>query len=219
MQFHRLAPAGFAALVAASSLGAQSTGTVEIGGFGQYSQLDEGDGGINVKNPVGFGFRIGGFMTPRLQLEIDGSYGTGDEDDVPSGRSALEVGVSTLAARLNYNFPFGTTGASSFILGAGAVRTNIKVDLDDDPNTIGGAFGDEGPFSWNYGVSGLAGFRYGFTPTFAIRVDAIGEPALPRHAAARRLDDGSDLALAAAARMSERRDAIFICEVGVGARS
>ena len=175
MQFHRLAPAGLAALVAASSLGAQSTGTVEIGGFGQYSQLDEGDGGINIKNPVGFGFRIGGFMTPRLQLEIDGSYGTGDEDDVPSGRSALEVGVSTLAARLNYNFPFGTTGASSFILGAGAVRTNIKVDTDDDPNTIGGAFGDEGPFSWNYGVSGLAGFRYGFTPTFALRVDAIGE--------------------------------------------
>ena len=51
------------------------------------------------------------------------------------------------------------------------------------------------------------------------RVDAIGEPALPRHAAARRLDDGSDLALAAAARMSERRDAILIGEASVGARS
>ena len=176
MQFHRLAPAGFAALVAASSLGAQSTGTVEIGGFGQYSQLDETEGGFNVKNPFGFGFRIGGFLSPVWQLEIDGSYAAADLDDAPPALSEFEVGVSSLAARLNYNFPFGATNTGSFILGAGAVRTNYKLDTDDDDDDdVGAIFGESGPFTWAYGVSGLAGFRYGFSPALALRVDAIGE--------------------------------------------
>ena len=177
MQFHRLAPAGFAALVAASSLGAQSPGTVEIGGFAQYMQLDDSPfGQFAAKNPIGFGFRIGGFLNPVWQLEVDGSYGTSDQDDVPTGTTAFEVGTSTLAARLNYNIPLGAMNTSSLVLGLGGVRTNYKIDTDDDPNDdIGAIFGESGPFTWAYGVSGLAGFRFGFSPTLALRADAIAE--------------------------------------------
>jgi peptidoglycan-associated lipoprotein len=177
MYFNRLAPAGVAALLAASSLGAQgahSPGTVEIGGFGQFTaQADT----FGVTNPVGFGVRIGGFFTPRWQLEADFSYGAADQQDelVPAGQEAFEIGYSTLAARINYNWPLAFGTNSSVILGAGVVRSNYKVDPDDDPNTIDAIFGEGGAFTWAYGASGLVGLRFGITPQFAIRVDAIPE--------------------------------------------
>jgi peptidoglycan-associated lipoprotein len=174
MYFHRLAPAGVAALLAASSLGAQGAhtpGTVEIGGFGQFTaQADT----FGIENPIGFGVRIGGFFTPRWQLEGDFSYGAADEKDV-TGRDEFEVGYSTLAARINYNWPLAFGTNSSFVIGAGVVRTNYKVDLDDDPNTIGAIFGEAGPVRWAYGASGLVGLRFGITPQFAVRLDAIPE--------------------------------------------
>jgi len=164
MHFHRLAPAGVAALFAASSLGAQgahSPGTLEIGGFGQYTvQADT----FGLDNPPGFGVRVGGFFTPRWQLEADFSYGQADVKDFTGPGDAPSIGYSTLAARLNYNFPLAFGTNSSLVLGAGVVRSNYKFDEDAGES-----------FTSAYGASGLAGLRFGITPAFAIRVDAIPE--------------------------------------------
>jgi len=167
MQFHRLVPAGLAAIAAVAPLGALSAqtptpGSVEIGAFGQATIAADT---LGIDNPFGGGARVGAFITPRWQLEGDFFFGTADFEDVPSDVASAQF--STLALRLNYNIPFGTNGA--FILGGGIVRQNLKADVEDAGDD------DSEPFTHNFGASGLVGLRYGFTPTLAVRVDALPE--------------------------------------------
>ena len=144
--------------------GAPQPGTIELGGFGQYSFFDEE---LGLKNAFGGGARLGVFVTPIIQPEVDFSYTEADQD--PGTRSNLRV--VPIAGRLNFNFPFGARNA--FILGGGASRTFYQRQGSpyyggvDDENNVGGAY--------NWGVSGLAGVRVGLGQRVAVRLDGVGD--------------------------------------------
>jgi peptidoglycan-associated lipoprotein len=144
--------------------GAPQPGTVEIGGFGQYSFFDDD---LNLDNAFGYGGRLGVFVTPIIQPEVDFSYTEADQET--GNRSNLRV--VPIAARLNFNFPFGARNA--FILGAGASRTSYPVvgspvyRDEEDQQGVGGAY--------NWGASGLAGVRVGLGQRVALRLDAVGD--------------------------------------------
>lgn len=144
--------------------GAPQPGTVEVGGFGQYSFFDDD---LNIENALGLGARLGVFVTPIIQPEVDFSYTEADQE---TGRVS-NLHVVPVAARLNFNFPFGARNA--FILGGGASRTFYQQPGSplyggvEEGNTVGGAY--------NWGVSGLAGVRVGLGQRVAVRLDGVGD--------------------------------------------
>lgn len=177
-----------AALVVALCLGAPAAaqasagptaGTIEIGGFGQWTAFDENAGRPNVvpEDGLSFGGRLGFFLTRRFELEGDGWYSPQDRDLDESlcctGERATQVRASGQGLRLNYNLPLGLMGgASQFIVGAGAVRTNYAFE--------GGRAADADSAITSYGASGLVGLRMGLARWLAARVDGVADY-LPSH--------------------------------------
>ncbi|MEX2109820.1 MAG: peptidoglycan-associated lipoprotein Pal [Gemmatimonadaceae bacterium] len=146
-------------------------GTVELGGFGQWTWFDENAGrlGSVPKDGLGFGGRLGVFLSnPRWQLEGDGYYSPHDnEDETPGPGEATDINVHALALRLNYNFPLNLMGRQSqFIIGVGGVRTNYSYQ----PSTVADPDDD---YTYGYGVSGLAGLRLGVANRVALRLDGV----------------------------------------------
>ena len=152
-------------------LDAPLPGTVEVGGFAQWSFFDENAGISGRAYPedgLGYGGRVGVFLSdPRFQVEGDGYYSPqdNDADPIPAG-VATDVNASAFALRMNYNFPLGNLMGrqSQFIIGGGVVRTNYN-------------FGGQGvrapAYTYNYGASGLAGLRLGVANRTAIRIDGV----------------------------------------------
>src|SRR5687768_8737375 len=107
-------------------------GTLELGGFVQYSFLDDNAGFANGRpdDGLGYGGRAGVFLTPNWQIEGDGQWSPLDNTIATS--TIDEIDYSTFALRLNYNFPFaGFLGSnSSFLVGGGVVRTNYGAGGD-----------------------------------------------------------------------------------------
>jgi len=144
------------ALLLGGTAAAQSPGTLLVGGFGQYTYFNDQNRENNFEfDRLGYGGRIGAFITPQLNLEADGMY-------APIARSegAREEKYSAIAARLMYNFPLGNM--PSFHIGAGGVLKNIR--LSDAPRTG----------TYNFGVEGAAGVNLGFGG-FALRFDVLGD--------------------------------------------
>jgi peptidoglycan-associated lipoprotein len=154
MHPHRLSVAGLVAAFSlgwASSLSAQSAGSFEIGGFGQFTRADAA---WHVKNGFGFGGRLGVFLNRRWELEADGSIST-FENEAP--RASGNTTQQTFAGRLTYNLPFGMGGRTShFLLGVGAG---------------GQRFGGHNDFS----ISPGAGFRFMLGDFVALRLDGLVE--------------------------------------------
>ncbi|HEY3113881.1 MAG TPA: OmpA family protein, partial [Gemmatimonadaceae bacterium] len=145
-------------------------GTVELGGFAQWSWFDDnaGKAGAIPKDGFGYGGRLGVFLSdPRWEIEGDGYYSPQDND---AGTFPPKVNAHAFAARLNYNFPFRLMGRQSqFIIGGGATRTSYKF-------TDGGDFG----YNYNYGASGLAGLRLAVANRTALRLDGVVDY-MPNH--------------------------------------
>ena len=152
-------------------LDAPLPGTVEVGGFAQWSFFDENAGISGRAYPddgIGYGGRVGVFLSdPRFQIEGDGYYSPQDNDvePIPAGAPS-DVNASAFALRLNYNFPLGNLMGrqSQFIIGGGVVRTNYN---------FGGQGVSAPPYTYNYGASGLAGLRIGVANRTAIRIDGV----------------------------------------------
>ena len=147
-------------------------GMLEIGAFGQYTKFDDNDaagkGGAtgNPKDGIGYGARLGVFLSdPHWQLEGDGAYSPDLERDPPAraGFNNKPITYSTFALRMNYNIPI--MSKSQFILGLGGVRTNYSTESTNTDRS----------FTYNYGVSGLAGLRFGLANRVALRVDGIAD--------------------------------------------
>ncbi len=147
-------------------------GMLEIGAFGQYTKFDDSDasgkGGApgNPKDGIGYGARLGVFLSdPHWQLEGDGAYSPDLERDPPAraGFNNNPITYSTFAVRMNYNIPI--MSKSQFILGLGGVRTNYSTESTNTDRS----------FTYNYGVSGLAGLRFGLANRVALRVDGIAD--------------------------------------------
>jgi peptidoglycan-associated lipoprotein len=145
-------------------------GTVELGGFAQWTWFDDNAGiaGNVPKDGLGYGGRLGVFLSdPRWELEGDGYYSPHDNDAevIPPG-AATDVNAHAFAARLNYNFPIRLLGRQSqFILGAGGVRTSYKFK--------GGTVPPEDSYTYNFGASGLAGVRLAVANRTALRIDGV----------------------------------------------
>lgn len=141
-------------------------GTVELKGFGQYNYYDSKLGFERGASAIGGGAGIGVFLTPNWEVEGDGSYAP------PKAKDAVATGTpvgtkwdnGNFSLRLNYNMPIGRS--SSFIIGAGAVRSSFHPH--DNPGTG----------NWNtygYGPEGLIGFRLGLANRVALRIDGLAD--------------------------------------------
>ncbi len=150
-------------------------GTVEVKGFGQYTRYDNKIGfDRGFRNSIGYGGGLGVFLTRNWEVEGDGSYtqpksvvltssntGTGNTPYTRSQAAGVDYDQANFALRANYNFPIG--GRSSFIVGAGAVRSSYHR-------------GDNaaGPLNtYAYGPEGLVGFRLGLANRVALRIDGL----------------------------------------------
>src|SRR3954463_13594921 len=143
-------------------------GTVELGGFVQWSFFDDNAGIENVavaKDGIGYGGRVGVFLSdPRWELEGDGYYAPEDNNISPNS-GVTGVDAHAFAMRLNYNFPFRLMNRQSqFILGAGGTRTSYRFESDAN-NNLG--------YQYNFGVSALAGVRLGIANRTALRFDGV----------------------------------------------
>ena len=160
-------------------LSAPLPGTVELGGFAQWTWFDE-NAGISgraiAKDGLGYGGRLGVFLSdPRWELEGDGYYAPRSNDAAPccSATQPKDVNAHAFATRLNYNFPFQLFGRQhQFIIGAGGTRTSYKFK--------GGTVPPDGSYTYNFGVSGLAGVRVGIANRTAIRLDGVVDY-MPNH--------------------------------------
>jgi hypothetical protein len=165
----------FGAPAAAQAPAGPTAGTIEIGGFGQWTAFDENAGrpGVVPEDGLGFGGRLGFFLTPRLELEGDGWYSPQDRDLDESfcctGERATRVVASGQGLRLNYNLPLGLMGgASQLVIGAGAVRTSYAFEGGTGDTDTDGAV-------TSYGGSGLVGLRMGLARWLAARVDGVAD--------------------------------------------
>ena len=143
-------------------------GTVEIGGFAQWSFFDDNAGisGLAVaEDGLGYGGRVGVFLSdPRWEIEGDGYYAP-ESNEFAGGTRPTDVNAHAFAVRLNYNFPFRLMNRQSqFILGAGGTRTSYK---------FASATNDNVGYQYNYGGSALAGIRLGIANRTAIRLDGV----------------------------------------------
>ncbi|MDO8500279.1 MAG: outer membrane beta-barrel protein, partial [Gemmatimonadaceae bacterium] len=138
-------------------------GTLEVGGFGQYTHFDDNAPG-HPKDGIGYGARLGVFLSdPHWELEGEGQTSPDLDRDPPAakGYNNNPVTYTSFALRMNYNIPI--MAKSQFIIGAGAVRSNYSAETTNTNRQ----------FTFNYGVSGLAGLRFGVTNRVALRVDGI----------------------------------------------
>ena len=144
-----LLKAGLLGAVFAAPLAAQRGGTVEIGGFGQYTIVDDA---WHVKNGPGGGGRLGVFLTPRWELEATAAFSSFDNE---APRASGSSSNQTFDGQINYNLPFGMGGRThQFLLeiGAGAQR-----------------FASHSDFSVPMG----AGLRFNVADAVALRFDGI----------------------------------------------
>ena len=159
-----------AALLLAGPVAAQQPARAEVGGFAQWTWFDENAGAPNAvpENGLGYGGRLGVFLTPRWQIEGDGYYSPQDRKQTEElcclGLFPTEVAASAFALRLNYNVPLAMMGGrSNLIFGGGAVRTNYEFEGGNSPDSS----------SANFGASGLAGLRMGLLNHLALRLDGV----------------------------------------------
>jgi peptidoglycan-associated lipoprotein len=148
-------------------------GMLELGVFGQYTHFDDNDtkdnnGGApgNPKDGIGYGARVGVFLSDtHWELEGDGQTTPDlDRDPAPpAGFLNSPITYTSFALRMLYNIPI--MAHSQFILGLGGVRSTYSAEA---PNT-------DRSFTYNYGVSGLAGLRFGLANRIALRVDGIAD--------------------------------------------
>jgi peptidoglycan-associated lipoprotein len=122
---------GIAGLALAGPAAAQKAGTVEVGGFGQFTRADEA---WRVKNGYGFGGRLGVFVNRRWTLEADASASTFSNK---APRAAGNTDQQTFAGRVMYNIPFGLGGNTDHFMfggGVGGQRFDGHSDFSISPD-------------------------------------------------------------------------------------
>ncbi len=178
------APTMWAPYVWWDNLDAPLPGTVEAGGFVQWSHFDDNAGVVGAipKNGIGYGGRLGVFLSdPRWEIEGDGYYSPQSNRATTGGGFSTaarptDVNAHAFATRLNYNFPLGNLMGrqSQFIIGAGGTRTSYKFKGGTGAGNIADGY------TYNFGASGLAGLRLGVANRTAVRIDGVVDY-MPNH--------------------------------------
>ncbi|MGH7669486.1 MAG: OmpA family protein [Gemmatimonadaceae bacterium] len=149
MRAHLVAviPALAAIALTSSTARAQRAGNVEVGGFGQYSFMDSK---WALKDGVGFGGRLGVYLTPRWELEAD-LASTSLKVKAPAVGSNVQY--LTYAGRLVYGIP---VGGNAFLLEAGAG-------------------GDRVSSTTKFAVSPGIGYRWNLNKVVSLRFDGLAD--------------------------------------------
>jgi|SRR5262245_51778978 len=147
MHRQRLFAAGLILSIAVP-LGAQSAGSIEIGGFGQFTRLDEA--WHLSSGPRGAGGRFGVFLHPRVELEGDVSVASfSNQTPRPGGNTSGQ----TFAGRLTFNIP---AGVHQLLIGSGVGAQRFDGVSD-------------------FSVSPGVGVRFMLGPVVALRFDGLVE--------------------------------------------
>lgn len=149
MRTKRLASAVTLAIVgAAAPAFGQRWGTVEVGGFGQYTIFGDV---LQLDNAFGVGGMVGLFILPNVVAEADVSLSKSD------GPLSGKITYRPWHARLAYHIPL----TQQFRFAAGVGYTQGVYDGDPTPNQYEDALGV------------LAGVKYYFAPSWALNVEAL----------------------------------------------
>ena len=145
-------------------------GMLEVGAFGQYTHFDDKAPG-KPESGIGYGGRVGVFLSdPHWELEGDGQYTPNRKRKVTTaGGNNNDITYSSFALRMLYNIPVASR--VQFLLGAGGVRSNYSSVTGSTVT----ASNSNRVFTFNYGVSGDVGLRFGVTNRVALRVDGIAD--------------------------------------------
>jgi len=149
MRTSRIATA-FALAVAgtAAPAAAQRWGTVEVGGFGQYTVFGDP---LQLDNAFGLGGMLGLFVLPNLVAEADFAFAPTD------GPLSGSITYRPFHGRLAYHIPL----SKQLKLAAGVGYT------------LGIYGGDETANEYEDAAGGLLGLKYYFKPSWALNVEAL----------------------------------------------
>ncbi|HEU4698619.1 MAG TPA: outer membrane beta-barrel protein [Gemmatimonadales bacterium] len=159
-----LSAMGVAMVLSAAAAGAaraQDRGTIEVGALARYTKFD---GDLELKNRVGFGGRLGLYISPAVLFDVDASY-TKTRPDVaptPAGETLAATNPITAVpvhARLALGVPFSPR--FTVLAGLGGVVNHMSVE--------------GGTSSTDIGASALLGTRVHVTPNIAVRLDGTAD--------------------------------------------
>jgi hypothetical protein len=129
---------------------AQKAGTIEVGGFGRFTDYDNS---LVFSNKVGFGGRVGVFLPAHFSVEADYSSTSND-------LAGTSVKYKPLHVLLLYNYPLAE---SSVFVGGGYARNSYGYGGSDSTDT---------------GLAMIVGVRYKVAPVVALRLD-LNEDFIP----------------------------------------
>ncbi|HUQ79585.1 MAG TPA: OmpA family protein [Gemmatimonadaceae bacterium] len=137
-----------ATISASSPLAAQRWGSIEVGGFGQYTMFGDV---LHLDNALGVGGMVGFFILPNVVAEGDISIARTD------GPLGGKISYRPIHARVAYHVPL----SQQLKLALGLGYTQGIYDGDPTPNVYEDA------------VGGLVGLKYYFKPSWAFNVEAL----------------------------------------------
>ncbi len=144
---HRTLLIGAAVLIAAAPVAAQNRGSLELGAFVSMNAFDPE---YQMDNAIGFGGRLGAFLTPRLSVEFEANNGTAQRPGALADRSYRFLDGRLLWAPIQI-------GRASLLVGGGAQHVDANVNE---------AWEDE-----SYGLHALIGGKFRINDNAALRVD------------------------------------------------
>jgi outer membrane protein with beta-barrel domain len=150
MKVRVLVLAAVSVLLLTRPAASQKAGTIELGGFGRFTDYDNS---LAFSNKVGFGGRVGIFLPARFSIEGDLSTTSNDL----AGTSAKYTPMHLM---LLYNYPLAE---SSVLVGGGYARNKYKYAASDTTDN---------------GVAIIVGVRYRIQQMVALRLD-LNEDFIP----------------------------------------
>ena len=148
MRTHRLIIAVTLAATFAAPASAQRFGTIELGGFGQFTRFGDP---LQLDNAFGGGGMIGFFVLPNVAVEADLALASSD------GPLSGPITYRPWNVQLAYHIPL----TRALRLNTGVGYTQGVYDGDPTPNQYEDAMGLR------------AGVKYYFSPSWAVNVDAL----------------------------------------------
>lgn len=145
--FVRTLTIGALALITALPAAAQERGSIELGGFISSNAFDNA---YLMDNAIGFGGRVGAFLSPRWSIEFEGNGGTATRPGALGDRTFRFIDARVLVNPVK-------VGRLALLLGAGAGHTdaNVNTALEDEA----------------YGFHGLVGGKFALNENAALRLD------------------------------------------------
>lgn len=150
MKLRVLVVAAVSLLLLTRPAASQKAGTIEVGGFGRFTDYDNS---LPFTNKVGVGGRIGVFLPVRFSVE-------GDLSTTSNDASGTTVKYTPMHVMLLYNYPLGE---SSVLVGGGYAHNK---------------YASGGVNTTDNGIAMIVGLRYRLHNMVALRLD-LNEDFIP----------------------------------------